>query len=278
MAPEELVRSCGPERTWIAVDCRFSLANPEWGERAFCEASIPGARYAHLERDLSGPPGEGGRHPLPEREAFVRRVAAWGIGPDDVVVAFDDAGGSIAARLWWMLRWIGHESCAVLDGGLQAYVAAGGRLEPGRSLFSASGLHPDGPGTAAPTVDAAGVLEALAQGELVMDARARDRYAGTNEPIDPVAGHIAGAINAPWAENLGSDGRFRPAAELRARFEELLGGRAAQRAVLSCGSGVTACHDLLAMTHAGLPTPRLYVGSWSDWIRDPQRPTVPPRR
>lgn len=258
---------------WCLVDCRFTLADPSAGATAHAAGSIPGAIYAHLDDDSSGPvvPGSTGRHPLPTREAFAQTLGRWGVGADTQVVAFDDFGGAFASRLWWMLRWMGHRAVAVLDGGLPAWTAAGHPLAPGAS--------PTGSGhfvVGEPLVGTALADEVLAglgdPQRVLLDARAAARYRGENETTDPVAGHIPGARSAPFVGNLDEERRMLPVEQLRARFEERLGGGDPQQAVIYCGSGVTACHDLLAMAHAGMPLPRLYPGSWSEWITDPSRP------
>ena len=256
------------------VDCRFDLMKPEAGRQAYLTAHIPGARYADLNRDLSAPTGpHTGRHPLPSPDAFARRLSHLGIGNDTQVVAYDDAGGSIAARLWWMLRWLGHGAVAVLDGGFRAWTAHGGALQSGETASRAERFTP--------RIDANAVLStaelehALRDPKtMLVDARAQERYAGTVEPIDAVAGHIPGAVNHPFTANLGPDGRFLPAAELERRWQERLAGRGLENLVAMCGSGVTACHNLLSLEVAGLPGAKLYAGSWSEWIRDPRRPVA----
>ena len=261
------------------VDCRFDLMNPDAGRQAYLRAHIPGARYADLNRDLSAPlAAHTGRHPLPAPDSFAVRLDALGIGNDTQVVAYDDANGSIAARLWWMLRWMGHGAVAVLDGGFKAWTAAGGALQSG-----AAESAPTQPGTRrfTPRIDADSVVS-TAELERVLrdpqavlvDARAQERYAGTVEPIDPVAGHIPGAVNHPFTANLDAEGRFLPAAELKRRWQERLAGRESENLVAMCGSGVTACHNLLSLEVAGLGGGKLYAGSWSEWIRDPRRPTA----
>ncbi|MEM7159100.1 MAG: sulfurtransferase [Myxococcota bacterium] len=273
--PETLaahLASPGSQR-WVLVDCRFALGDPEAGPRAHAEGTIAGARHAHLDRDLSGPivPGETGRHPLPTREAFVQTLGRLGIDADTQVVAFDDKGGAFASRLWWMLRWVGHAAVAVLDGGLPAWTAAGHALVPGETNVPATRFEAR-PSLVA-TADASEVLAAATDaGVVVLDARAANRYRGEDEHTDPIAGHIAGARSAPFAGNLGEGGRMRSKDELTQRFRGLLAGAEPERAIAYCGSGVTACHDLLAMHHAGLPMPRLYPGSWSEWITDESRP------
>ncbi len=258
---------------WAVVDCRFSLQDPEQGRRAYQAGHIPGAVYAHLDEDLSGPvvPGRTGRHPLPEPEGFAARLGRWGIGNTTQVVAYDDAGGAYAARLWWMLRWLGHEAVAVLDGGWPVWVAAGLPQRAGTetrppTVFTAR-LRPELVATADEVM-----LRRLDPDWRVLDARGADRFRGENETLDPVAGHIPGAVSAPYAGNLAPDGRFRDPAGLRQRYQNLLGTVPAARTICYCGSGVTAAHDLLAILHAGLGEGRLYPGSWSEWITDPMRP------
>jgi len=235
---------------------------------------IPGARYADLNRDLSAPVGSGtGRHPLPAAEAFADRLGALGIGNGSQVVAYDEANGSFAARAWWMLRWLGHEAAAVLDGGFKAWIAAGGELQTGQATFAPARFTPHiGAHLAVSTPQ---LEQALRDGAgLLVDARAEERYAGLVEPIDAVAGHIPGAVNHPFTANLGADGRFLPAAELKRRWQERLAGEAPPNLIAMCGSGVTACHNLLALEIAGLTGGKLYAGSWSEWIRDPTRPVA----
>jgi len=261
------------------VDCRFDLMNPEAGRQAYLRAHIPGARYADLNRDLSAPVGpHTGRHPLPLPEVVAGRLGAMGIGNDTQVVAYDEANGSIAARLWWMLRWLGHDAVAVLDGGFKAWTGGGGALQSGDADPAAAGRVAR---LFTPRIDAGSVLStaelerALQVPKAVLvDARAQERYAGMVEPIDPVAGHIPGAVNHPFTANLGADGRFLPAAELKRRWQERLPGSDLQNLVAMCGSGVTACHNLLSLEVAGLTGGKLYAGSWSEWIRDPRRPVA----
>jgi thiosulfate/3-mercaptopyruvate sulfurtransferase len=261
------------------VDCRFDLMNPDAGRQAYLRAHIPGARYADLNRDLSAPiAAHTGRHPLPTPDSFAARLEALGIGNDTRVVAYDDANGSIAARLWWMLRWMGHGAVAVLDGGFKAWTAAGGALQSGAAepAQTRPGTHRFIPRIDADSVVGTAALErALRDPQaLLVDARAQERYAGTVEPIDPVAGHIPGAVNHPFTANLDAEGRFLPAAELKRRWQERLAGREPEQLIAMCGSGVTACHNLLSLEVAGLSAGKLYAGSWSEWIRDPRRPTA----
>jgi thiosulfate/3-mercaptopyruvate sulfurtransferase len=259
-------------------DCRFSLADTSAGRRAHAAGHLPGAVYAHLDEQLSGPitPATG-RHPLPEPARLAGWLQAQGVGDETDVVVYDDQGGAFAVRLWWLLRWLGHERVAVLDGGIGAWRAAGGVLTttaPEPTAAATLNARPDDSRWL--TTDA--LAAALPTGAVqVIDARAPERFRGEQEPIDPVAGHIPGAINLPFAGNLDANGCFLPAAELRRRFEEALGDDCRgvggpERVAHSCGSGVNACHNLLAMELAGLTGSRLYAGSWSEWIRDPHRP------
>jgi thiosulfate/3-mercaptopyruvate sulfurtransferase len=242
------------------ADVRWYLGEPDRGRQAYQEAHIPGAVYVDLETDLSADVGPG-RHPLPEWDAFATRMGELGIGDDSVVVAYDDRGGGVAARLWWMLRAIGHQRTHVLDGGLAGWIADGSLVTHQLPDYQPNSLTVDlRPGIA---VDRDELLARLGSG-LVLDARAGERYRGEVEPLDPVAGHIPGAINAPYEGNLDADGRFLPVEALAARYRDLgVGGET--DTVVYCGSGVTACHNLLAMEHAGLGEALLYPGSWSDW-------------
>ncbi len=259
----------------IVFDCRHDLGDPTKGARLYAEGHVPGASFAPVDSALSGPKtGTNGRHPLPSPERFARFLADHGVNPDSEVVAYDDAGGMYAARLWWLARWIGFPHVSLLDGGLPKWVADGHAL-------SVLTPRPRRPGTlvAQPRpdllADAGEILASLAHGGLrVVDARAPERYRGDVEPIDPVAGHIPGACNRFYKQNLEADGRLRPAADLHREFAELLAGRPADTLVHQCGSGITACANLFAMEYAGLPGSRLYAGSWSEWIADPARPVA----
>jgi thiosulfate/3-mercaptopyruvate sulfurtransferase len=261
------------------IDCRFDLLDPDGGRRAYLAGHIPGARYADLNRDLSSPvTAASGRHPLPLPEDFAAMLRRLGIGRATRVAAYDDAAGSFAARIWWLLRWLGHTSVAVLDGGLKAWTAAGGALEQGEGKPAPA--SPAG-GPIPPQIDPAAVIATSeiaaflgSPDNLLVDARAAERYAGSVEPIDAVAGHIPGAVNHPFSGNLDPNGRFLPVAELRRRWEDRLAGVAPSRVAAMCGSGVTACHNLLGLEIAGLRGARLYAGSWSEWIRDPDRPVA----
>jgi thiosulfate/3-mercaptopyruvate sulfurtransferase len=262
---------------WVIIDCRHDLADPDAGRAAYAAGHIPGAAFAHLDTDLSdkrpGPNGKfRGRHPLPAREAFAETLRRWGISNDSQAIAYDAQGGMFAARLWWMLRWAGHEAAAVLDGGLQAWQAQGGRLSTGEEASRAPGdfrLKP----SIVRIVDADQVVANLSSKEcIVIDARAPDRFRGENETLDPVGGHIPGAKNRFFKDNLQPDGRFKPAGQLRAEFEALI--RTPESSIMQCGSGATACHNLLALEIAGLPGAALYPGSWSEWCADPARPVA----
>jgi thiosulfate/3-mercaptopyruvate sulfurtransferase len=263
--------------TLVLLDASFDLADPAAGERAWTQGHLPGARYAHLERDLSGPkpepgPGFSGRHPLPSRAAFAATTGRLGIGPRHVVVAMDRQGGPYAARLWWMLRWLGHARVWVLDGGIDAWLASGGTLTAEPPQWAPQPPYPVRP-RSMPTVSANELQRALGRVRLV-DARAAERFRGDVEPLDPVAGHIPGAINRPFKDNLATDGRFKTPAQLAEEFEPALGHLVGAEVVHQCGSGVTACHNLLAMEIAGLAGSQLYPGSWSEWSADPARPVA----
>ncbi|MEO5558388.1 MAG: sulfurtransferase [Dokdonella sp.] len=259
----------------LVVDCRQDLADADKGERNYAIAHIPGAVYAHLVRDLSDLSRHGvGRHPLPADAAFSSALSRWGWRPDLDVVAYDDANGALAAaRLWWLLRLAGHLRVAVLDGGLAAWRAAGFALEAGEVRRE--------PTQAQVAIDRDHAVwfdeieRSRADGSVVvLDARAAPRYRGEVEPIDPVAGHVPGALNRPFSDNLDANGRFKAKDELRREFEQLLGARDVRTVAHSCGSGVTACHNLLAMEHAGLVGSRVFAPSWSGWISDPSRPVA----
>lgn len=256
---------------WRVFDCRHDLTNPAFGELAYTMGHIPGSRFLHLDRDLSGEKtGCNGRHPLPERSAFAAMLGALGVDQTNQVVAYDDAGGMFAARLWWMLRWLGHRQVAVLDGGLQAWLSTGMALsrEIAQAVPTCFMLRQgDQP------VDADEVAARLGKPDsILIDARGADRFRGENEVLDPVGGHIPGARNRFFRDNLGADLRFKSPEVLRADFAALVGVADPATVMHQCGSGVTACHNLLAMEIAGLGGSRLYAGSWSEWCADPSRP------
>lgn len=257
----------------LLLDCEFELGSPEKGPAIYAQGHLPGARYAHLDNDLAGPgDGTNGRHPLPAPVALAAWLRSQGLRRGQQVVAYDSHGGAWAARAWWLLRWLGHPQVAVLDGGKQAWVAAGLPLESGTPAPVATGDFTPGETLVGHPASAGDVLANIGSGAAqVLDARDPSRFRGEPNPIDPVAGHIPGAANRFFRDNLGPEGRFRAPAELAAAFTALLDGKPA---VLSCGSGVTACHNALAMEIAGLPGARLYPGSWSEWISDPSRPVA----
>ncbi|MBB1519374.1 sulfurtransferase [Aquipseudomonas guryensis] len=260
----------------VILDCRFALDDPSYGARSYGEGHIPGAQFADLERDLSGPilKGVTGRHPLPDAQQLQDQLRAWGISQDSDVVLYDDGPGAFAARAWWLLAWLGkREGVYLLDGGLKAWKDAGLPLDsnvPSLPRGNFSG-QPDN----RLLLDAPQLQQRLGNSELtLLDARALPRFRGEVEPLDPVAGHIPGAQCAVFTDNLGSDGRFLPAAQLQQRFAALLGDKPVESLVAYCGSGVTACHNLFAMSLAGYPLAPLYAGSWSEWITDPTRPVA----
>ena len=260
--------------SFVVVDVRHDLAQPDaWGETAYRLGHLPGARFVHVDRDLSAPKsGSNGRHPMPGPEACAALFGRLGIDATKQVVAYDQGSGMYAARLWWMLRSLGHDAAAVLDGGFAVWT------REGRPIATETPAFPRTTFTVrrvASIVDAPFVAASLAaRSFLLVDARGRERFRGDVEPLDPVAGHIPGASNRPYLENLDSDGRFKSAAKLAAEFGVLLNGRAAADVVHYCGSGVSACHNLLAMAHAGMEGARLYPGSWSEWCADPRRPAA----
>ena len=257
----------------VILDCRFALEDPDYGRCSYAEGHIEGAQYADLERHLSGPVTKGvtGRHPLPAAESLAQQLRAWGINADTDVVLYDDGPGAFAARAWWLLAWLGkRDGVFILDGGLKAWHGAGFPLSLDAPIIEAGTFNgtPDNH----LLLDAEHLQKRLGQpGLTLIDARAQPRFRGEVEPIDPVAGHIPGAQCAAFSENLGSDGRFLPVEQLKQRFADQLKGRSPDELVAYCGSGVTACHNLFALSLAGYPLGKLYAGSWSEWITDPQR-------
>jgi thiosulfate/3-mercaptopyruvate sulfurtransferase len=259
---------------WIGVDVRHDLAQPDgWGEAEYRKGHVPGARLAHHDRDLSAPrTGRNGRHPLPTPEQAAKFFSGLGIDGSKQVVVYDQGSGAFAARAWWMLRWLGHDAVAVLDGGYARWTA---EQRPVSTEVPTPAPAQLDVARVVPTVSATGVAASLPRHTLLlMDARAAERFRGETEPLDPVAGHIPGALNRPSSRNLKPDGTFRPARELRSEFESMLHGRPVEDVVHYCGSGVTACHNVLAMAVAGYPLTRVYPGSWSEWVSDPVRPVA----
>ena len=259
--------------TWAVVDCRFSLDDTERGRRDYRREHIPGAVYAHLDEDLSGKviPGKTGRHPLPEIQSFAATLSAWGIDAGTQVVVYDDATGTMAARLWWLLQWAGHSNVAVLDGGWLAWTRAGLPVRGGPESRAPKRFEPSE--VTGAYVTAAQVQEFRIDPRYVLlDARSGPRFRGEVEPIDPVAGHIPGAVSAPCEENVTPEGRFQPPDVLRRRFENLVKSIPPENVICYCGSGVTAAHNILAIARAGLGRTRLYAGSWSEWITNAARP------
>jgi len=270
---QERLQQPGPAP--LLLDARFNLMQPEAGEAAWRAGHLPGARHAHLDRDLSAAKtGRNGRHPLPTPAAFEATARAWGLHAGQPVVVYDDHGGMFAARLWWLLRWLGHDAVQVLDGGYSAWVAAGGQVDTTAPPPAAHGTW-----TAQPRDGWLRTADEVLQGvqgqrtQCLVDARAPDRFRGENETLDPVGGHIPGARNRFFQLNL-VDGRFKPAEALRAEWQALLGDTALDTVVHQCGSGVTACHNLLALDIAGFAPTALYAGSWSEWCADPARPVA----
>jgi len=268
---QELIPHIGSS-SWAIVDCRFDLLDPAKGEQEYLEAHIPGAVYAHLDKDLSAPPtGTNGRHPLPTVEELSTVFSQWGIEKDVQVVAYDASGGPFASRLWWCLRYLGHDAVAVLDGGFpswnQAELPTSSGLENRSTSFFKSQIRPSMSAT---------IPQVMAQirftSPRLIDARSPERHSGLEEPHDPVAGHIPGSINHYWGKNLDDKGNFHSREILHKQYKELLGELPTKSLIVYCGSGVTSCHNLLAMTYAGFEGARLYPGSWSEWCSDPARP------
>ena len=261
------------DNTIVIIDCRFSLADTEQGRRDYATDHIPSAIYAHLDQDLSGEiiAGHTSRHPLPSVDYLTKLFSAWGIDETVQVVAYDDKAGAIAARLWWMLRWLGHEKVAVLDGGWPYWY---------KHNFPVSSAEPNPKSRVfKPIVNSHQLVDVAFVDKIredhsfkLVDSRTKPRYQGLEEPIDPVAGHIPGAVNAPFPENVNEQGLLHTSQDLYNRFTAILGGHNPEEAIFYCGSGVTACHNLLAMAHAGLGHGKLYAGSWSEWIIDETRP------
>lgn len=267
----------------VVIDAGFDLADVDAGRRAYAQAHLAGSHYLHLDDDLSGiKTGRNGRHPLPDRAAFRALVGRLGIGAETPVVALDSHGGVYASRVWWLLRWLGHEHVAVLDGGLRAWVSAGGAVAAGLVPKPETGGASSAAGTPAPYPERPALERVWSADEVaaglgrirLIDARAAERFRGDVEPLDAKAGHIPGATNRFWKDNLQASGRWKDASTLQAEFTALLGTTGSADAVHQCGSGVTACHNLLAMAHAGFDGSGLYAGSWSEWSADDSRPVA----
>lgn len=271
--PEQLAQHLN-DRAWVVFDCRHDLVDLEKGSRLYREGHIPGAHFASVETALSGAKtGRNGRHPLPAPEAFAHFLASHGVSTTSRIVAYDDSGGLYAARLWWMARWIGLRNVALLDGGITRWVAEGRVLSREIPVPAQAALAATPDNSLIWTSD--DVLNRLGgPASALVDARAAERYRGDVEPIDPVAGHIPGALNRFYKANLNADLTFRPAGELKREFQALLSDRAPEDVGHQCGSGITACANVFAMEYAGLPGSRLYAGSWSEWIADPSRPVA----
>jgi len=270
ISAQTLAQQCN-NADWVIVDCRFSLADTEAGAKAYRHGHIPNARYAHLDKDLSSQITDfTGRHPLPNFASLAKKLGDWSITNNSQVVAYDDAGGAFAGRLWWLLRCMGHDKVAVLDGGIKQWQKQGLPLTTVLPIVKPAVFRPYLNDAA--WLSALEVQNSLAKKSIcLIDARTPERYRGEQEPIDPVAGHVPGALNRAFQLNLDSNGLFLPAEQLREQFNRLIGATAPEQVVHYCGSGVTACHNLLAMEHAGLAGSKLYAGSWSEWIRNKNR-------
>ncbi|HSS27209.1 MAG TPA: sulfurtransferase [Usitatibacter sp.] len=273
VSPSELEKHLG-DPNWVVFDTRHELTDPARGPRAYAEGHIPGAYFLHVDDDLSGPKtGQNGRHPLPDLATFAAKVESAGVTPSSHVVVYDDLGGNYAVRLWWMLRWLGHERVALLDGGFPLWEKEKRPVTkdvpaPRQGDFKARPHLGD-------VVDTP-FIERFREDPSIklVDARAAERFAGLKEMIDPVAGHIPGAVNRFWQKNLNPDGRFKSPEQLKSEYSEFLGSSKPGQVVHMCGSGVTACHNMFAMALAGMPQGRLYVGSWSEWVADRSRPVA----
>ncbi len=256
---------------WRIIDCRFDLSDPDAGREAYRESHLPGALYAHLDEDLSGSvTGSSGRHPLPEREQLVERFSRWGIDANTQVICYDQQDNACASRLWFLLRWLGHDKVAVMDGGFNKWQAEKRLISQEtppverRTFTAAAPLNE--------AIDSEALSVLLGHDLLLFDVRSEERFSGDNEPIDPVAGHIPGAINLHYLKNLDSSSCFMPSEALRVMYQRPIDNRSMDSCAVMCGSGVTACHTLIALEMAGFSGARLYAGSWSEWIRDPNRP------
>ena len=258
---------------WVIFDCRYSIAEPELGHQEYREGHIPGALYVSLENELTGRiiPGETGRHPLPEVDDIVEKLSAWGVNQNTQAIIYDHSSGAFAARLWWLLNWLGHDKAAIVNGGWNAWVKEVGQVEVKENIGKPGKFIPslrDDLAVNAQFVDSI----RLDPGYLLLDSRSPERFHGIEETIDPVAGHIPGAVSAPYQDNLTEDDMFLNKIELKARFQKLLGETSPENTIFYCGSGVSAIHNIIAMRMAGYEVAKLYPGSWSEWITDPSRP------
>ncbi len=262
------------DKTWVVFDCRFTLTDTEAGQRAYQQGHIPGARYAHLDEDLSSPITEtSGRHPLPNPDILARKLGSWGVSNTSQVVVYDGTFGAMAARLWWMMRWLGHRRVALLDGGFPRWQREGFSVTTELPVVKPAVFNPSVNRDL--FVDATIVDRQRSDNDhRIIDARSEERFAGDVEPLDKVAGHIPGALNLPWEDNLDFSGSYLSADELRALYADKIGAVPPENVIHMCGSGVTACHSILAMEHAGMRGSKLYAGSWSEWITDPHRPVA----
>jgi thiosulfate/3-mercaptopyruvate sulfurtransferase len=271
VTPEQLAQHLD-DPNWVVFDCRFTLTDPDAGKRAYDAGHIPGARYADLNNDLSGPLSQtSGRHPLPDSAQLSEKLGKWGVDAGKQIIVYDDSFGAMAVRLWWLLRWLGHDAVALLDGGFPLWTRRTLPVSTEKPAITSTTFVPDPRPELSVSSDE--VVSRLNDTQtLVLDARSDMRFRGDVEPLDKVAGHIPGAVNLPFEDNLDLDGTFLGPDELRSQYLELLAGKSPSGVIHMCGSGVTACHNLLAMELAGLAGGKLYVGSWSEWITDPSRP------
>ncbi len=259
---------------WLIFDCRFILKNPEGGLKKFNQGHIPGAQYADMDKDLASPmTSTSGRHPLPNPDEFINKLQSWGVNNTSQIICYDDMSGAFAARMWWLLKWLGHNDVAVLDGGIDKWTANNLTLETDTQQKAAGSFS--GQANNDMWVDVEFVQKELAENNItLLDARSAERFTAKDTKTDPVAGHVPGAMSYPFAENLSKQGVFLPLEELQKRFAPMLLSSEKKEVINMCGSGVTACHNLLAMSIAELPMSRLFVGSWSEWIKDKSRPVA----
>ncbi|TCV86693.1 sulfurtransferase [Sulfurirhabdus autotrophica] len=270
ISPEQLANHL-EDPNWVIFDCRFTLKNPESGRQSYDKSHIPGARYAHLNEDLSGKiTATSGRHPLPDPLLLAKKLGQWGVNKNTQVVVYDDSFSTMAVRMWWLLKWLGHDAVALLDGGLPLWIKEGREISAVAPKILPTEFHATVNDSM--WVDSVDVQQALQQHKIVIDARAEERFLAYIEPLDKIAGHIPGTINSPVEDNLDNYGKLLSADELRTQYQQLIGESPPEQVIHMCGSGVTACQNILAMEIAGLSGSKLYVGSWSEWITDPSRP------